>query len=71
LGERTVTFEGVDAANEAATLAAKFGATVEHEGVLFSVTYDESRQAPASAPRGTVDNDTVAAAIAAARNKRA
>jgi hypothetical protein len=41
-------FEGPFAATEAAEFAANYGGEVVHEGVLFSVTYDDARTIPAA-----------------------
>ena len=41
-------FERPNAATEAAQFAANHGGEVIHEGVLFSVTYDDARTVPAA-----------------------
>jgi hypothetical protein len=48
MSNQLVSFEGINAATEAAEFAANHGGEVAHEGVLFSVKYDDARTVAAA-----------------------
>ena len=68
MANQTRTFEGPFAATESAEFATQYDAEVEHEGVVFSVTYNDAAT-PKAAADADSGNDPAAAAIAAARKK--
>ena len=68
MSNQLVSFEGINAASEAAEFAANHGGEVVHEGVLFSVKYDDARTV-AGFPVG--HSNSTAAAIAAAKAREA
>jgi hypothetical protein len=77
-------FEGINAATEAAEFAANHGGEVVHEGVLFTVIFNDTpgypngypftrTPVPAGSPvsNPNVPNSSTAAAIAAAKARKA